>query len=254
MHMTRRQFMRMGLAGLAGAALSACASAAPTAAPAATAPAAGESAPAVRGYVAPGGILTNENVPGFYVRYYEAFRAPDPARWQLEIKGNVDAPTTMTLDHIARNLPLVQRSARMACVERWSSRAVWGGFTYADLAALVKPQPGAFYVNVACEDNYYESLPISELEREGVLFVTHMDGQPLGAKYGAPLRMIIPRLYGYKGAKVIREIAFSSGEGHGFWSDVGPYSPVGLIAPGRDRPLDLGGVARTVSGGEITDY
>ncbi len=242
------------MVGLAGVAAAACASTTPANPAGGGAPVAGEPTPTVRGYAPPGSILTNEDAPGFYVRYYEAFRAPDPMRWQLTIKGLVEAPTTMTLEHIARNLPFVQRSARMACVERWSSRAVWGGFTYAELAKIVKPQQGALFVHFRCEDNYYESLPVSELEREGVLFVTHMDGQPLGAKYGAPLRMIIPRLYGYKGAKVVVEIAFSSVEGRGFWSDVGPYSPVGLIAPGRDRPLDLGGVARTHQGGEITDY
>ena len=258
--MNRRSFIQLGLAGVAGVIATACAPGTQATAPAAgstpgvAAPAGGQPTPTARGGAAPGTLLANENAPGFYVRYYKSFRAPDPARWELMIKGLVDAPTTMTLDHIQRNLPPVEQNSRMTCVEGWSSRALWGGFTYAALAALVKPKATATHVYFFSEDDYYEVLPISELQKERALFVTHMDGRLLGAKYGAPLRMIVPWLYGYKGAKVVSSIEFHAQGGNGFWSDVGPYSPLGLIQAGRDTPLDLDGRARPIKGGETTDY
>ena len=256
MTMNRRQFVRLGLAGLAGMAVSACLAASPQATPAADSTATGSTPPTPtgRGYAPPGSLMANENVSGFYVRYYETFRAPDPASWHLDIRGMVDAPTTMTLEHIAANLPFVEQNTRMKCVECWSSRAVWGGFTYAALAALVKPQAAAKHLYFACEDGYYEYLPISELEKKGALFVTHMDGRPIGAKYGAPLRMIMPWLYGYKGAKVVNTIEFRAFDEKGLWSDIGPYSTSGIVLAGRDMPLDLGGGTRPIKGGEITDY
>jgi DMSO/TMAO reductase YedYZ molybdopterin-dependent catalytic subunit len=204
--------------------------------------------------VRPGTLLGNENVPGFYVRYIETFRAPDPGRWSLNITGLVSAPTTMTLDHIQKNLPFTQQNTRMKCVECWSSRADWGGFTYAALADLVKPAANATHLYFACEDGYYEVVPISELRKDRALFVTHMDGELIGAKYGAPLRMILPWLYGYKGAKTINTIEFRSTGGQGYWSDVGPYTASGIVLAGSDTPLDLDGRPRRMAGGEITDY
>lgn len=257
--MDRRRFLRSGLsvaAGLAAVACSQAASTPPGVTPSADLGAApGLSAtPAARGDVPPGTVLHNENVPRFYVRFIRSFPALDPGRWQLELKGLLDAPTTMTLEHIRRNLPLVEQSTRMKCVEGWSSRAQWGGFPFDALAAIVRPQATATHVRFECEDDYYEVVPISELRRERALFVTHMDGQPIGAKYGAPLRMILPWLYGYKGAKTINSLEFLARGGKGYWSTVGPYTVDGLILPGSDVPLDLDGKARSGKGGEVTDY
>jgi len=261
MLMDRRAFLRLGLAGLAGVVVSACASAnatpaptLPVATPTVVLPNAPKPTPTQRGDAPLGTLLGNENVPGFYVRYIQTFRPPDPGRWQLVIKGLVDAPTTMTLDHVQRNLPLVEQNTRLKCVEGWSSRALWGGFTYAALAELVKPQANVTHMYLSCEDGYYEVLPISELQKARALFVTHMDGRPIGAKYGAPLRMIMPWLYGYKGAKVINSLEFRAQRGQGYWSDVGPYTADGAIMRGMDTPLDLDGKARAVNGGEITEY
>lgn len=260
--MNRRAFLRTGLALVAGLAVVGCSGeearaplAEPTAVSGGASPApVATPGPRPRGYAAPGTRMDNENPEGFYVRFIMPVAAPDPARWQLQITGLVDAPTTMTLDHIQRNLPLVEQNTRMKCVECWSSRVLWGGFTYDAFAALVKPAAEATHLFFECDDNYYESLAISELERKGALFATHMDGLPLGAKHGAPLRMVIPWLYGYKGAKTIHKIEFRSRSGKGYWSTVAPYSPAGIIQPGADTPLDLDGRPRRIEGGEITSY
>jgi sulfoxide reductase catalytic subunit YedY len=192
-------------------------------------------------------------VPQFNVRYYRPFPAPDPATWRLAIGGLVDAPAELTLEQIRQELDYKEQNTRMKCVECWSSRAMWGGFTYAALASLVKPKPDARHLRFDCADNYWEVLPISELQREGALFVTHMNGIPVPAKYGSPLRMIFPWLYGYKGAKAVTKLTFQAQQEPGYWSTVGPYTVDGNIQAGTDYPLDIG-ESREIQGGEITSY
>jgi sulfoxide reductase catalytic subunit YedY len=258
--MDRRSFLNLTLAGMASTVVSACAST--TLSPvAAVTPTLADVSPTPRptiattalGRAAPGTILRNENLPGFYVRYFKPFPAPDPATWQLFIGGLVETPMTLSLDQILQ-LPRQEQDTRMKCVECWSSRARWAGFTYSVLAALVRPMPGATHLHFTCADGYWEVLPIAELEKPGALFVTHMNGDLLPAKYGAPLRMIVPWLYGYKGAKAIVGLDFRAEGGPGYWSTVGPYSVDGQILPGTDHPLDLDRRPRQMSGGEITAY
>jgi DMSO/TMAO reductase YedYZ molybdopterin-dependent catalytic subunit len=76
-------------------------------------------------------------------------------------------------------------------------RATWGLVR----VAPPSPKPDATHLRFDCADDYWEVLPVSELQREGALFVTHMNGIPVPAKYGSPLRMIFPWLYGYKGPR-----------------------------------------------------
>ncbi len=282
LRLSRRRFLMLGLGGLAGGVVAACSGDGPAAeqgaagAPAAststgsTAPSPATSTATGRGSAAsptvepaasptplgaapPGTLLSNENVPGFYVRYYQPFPAPDPAAWQLVVEGLVDAPARLTLEQVLKELDHKEQNTRMKCVECWSSRAVWGGFTYGALAALVRPRPDATHLRFDCADGYWEVLPVSELQREGALFVTHMNGILVPAKYGAPLRMIIPWLYAYKGAKAITRLTFQDRGGPGYWSTVGPYTVDGAIQAGRDYPLDIG-EPREIQGGEITAY
>ena len=129
----------------------------------------------------------------------------------------------------------------MTCVEGWSSRATWGGFIYNDLAALVRPKPAATHVRFDCMDDYWESVAITELQRDGALFTTHMNGTYLPAKYGAvPLRMILPWLYGYKGAKVISRLTFSNKEEKSFWPARGPFTTAGDIELRSGLPARFG--------------
>jgi sulfoxide reductase catalytic subunit YedY len=205
--------------------------------------------------IEPGTTLRNEDTARFFVRYYKAFPAPDREQWRLAIGGLVDAPAMLSLANIRRDLPYHEQNTRMACVEGWSSRATWGGFIYNDLAALVRAKPAATHVRFDCIDDYWESVAITELQRAGALFTTHMNGTYLPAKHGAPLRMILPWLYGYKGAKVISRLTFSDKEEKGFWPNRGPFTTAGDIEAGRDFPLDLGpGEARSIAGGEVTQY
>lgn len=200
--------------------------------------------------------LGNQNRPAvkpdWNVRYFQPYRPVDHDQWRLTVGGLVEAPQSFSLDYLLA-LPRLEQNTRMKCVECWSARAAWAGFTYAALAEVVRPLPEAAWVHFECADGYYESLSIEELSQPGVLFAYEMDGEPLLDEFGAPLRLVVAPKYGYKGPKVITHLRFETDQKRGYWPTVGPYSADGTIQPGQDFPLDLGEV-REISGGEITDY
>jgi sulfoxide reductase catalytic subunit YedY len=201
-------------------------------------------------------ILTNENSPAikphWNVRFIRPFEALDRDRWRLKIEGLVERPLELGLAEI-QALPSIVQNSRLVCVEGWSSRAEWVGFTFQTLVDLVKPKPEAQWVYFECADGYYEVLSLAELLQPRVLFAYKMDGELLPDKFGAPLRLIMPDRYGYKGPKTILKMRFQEKGGRGYWSTVGPYTRDGVIEPGVDRPLDLGG-RREIKGGEVTEY
>jgi sulfoxide reductase catalytic subunit YedY len=242
---TRRQFLRTaavtGLGALATQALSSCG----------TAPSGVERlTPTVPGSASAGETLRNENIPGFYVRYYNPFPAPDPNEWQLSVEGLVARPHTLSLDEV-QALPSVADIRRMKCVECWSARAKWEGFDLDTLVEFADPEPEARWLHFYCADGYYESLSLDELREDGVLFAYAMNDELLPAKYGSPLRLVIPSKYGYKWPKAITRLEFATQEKAGYWPTVGPYTTSGLIRAGTDHPLDLPDDTRPIEGGEV---
>lgn len=248
---SRRQFLRVASASAAGAlaakALAACST-----------PPAGVETPsmietpgtAVPRVTATPEILRNENIPGFNVRYYKPFPAPDPAQWRLTVEGLVGNPQILSLDDV-QALRSVTDIRRMKCVECWSARAKWEGFHLDTLMELVDPQPEASWVHFHCADDYYESLSVKELQEDGVFFAYGMNDELLAPKYGSPLRLVIPSKYGYKWPKAIVRLEFATSEKAGYWPTVGPYTTSGAILGGRDLPLDLPDGGRTIEGGEV---
>lgn len=241
--MTRRRFTALVLGGALVSALSACSPQKP-ADPGSQSNAPGGAAPEK-----PRVTLRNENTPGFYVRYYDPFRAVDPDSWTLSVEGLVSKPASFTLIELM-GLSRVAQTSRMKCVEGWSAPAKWEGFRYTTLAEQVGPQPEAKWIHFDSADGYYESLSIEELSMDRVLFVHGMNGKPLADAYGAPLRLIVPYKYGYKGPKAITRLVFTKNQERGYWSTVGDYSPNGNIQEGWDIPLDIG-QTRHVDGDEV---
>jgi sulfoxide reductase catalytic subunit YedY len=251
-YISRRQFARLMVGGMALSALSRCASEpieslppSPTGvsspSPSPTLPPTATPTPRV--------LLRNENRPGFFVRFYRPFEPIDADRWTLSVEGLVRRPQAFTLADL-QGLPRVSQVSRLKCVECWSAAAHWEGFHLSSLMSLVDVQPEATWVHFHCADDYFESLPLEKLLHERSLLVYRMNDEMLSPAYGAPLRLIIPPKYGYKNAKVITNLVFASEELVGYWSERGPYTTEGDIEPGRDHPLDLEGV-REIMVGEI---
>jgi DMSO/TMAO reductase YedYZ molybdopterin-dependent catalytic subunit len=169
------------------------------------------------------------------------------------VSGLVSEPRSFNLADLFA-FPQATLEGRMKCVECWSVRAKWGGFTYQTLADLVSPKPEARYLRVECADGYWETAAIDDMKNSRAIFATHLNDQPLPDEYGAPLRLMLLWKYGYKSAKAITSISFTAEGGDGYWSSGGAYTIDGDIEPGYDHPLDLDDKAHRIEGGEITEY
>jgi DMSO/TMAO reductase YedYZ molybdopterin-dependent catalytic subunit len=198
-------------------------------------------------------LLRNRNDPHYNVRYVNAFPPVDHETWRLEVTGLVDSPGSFSLQDLLAWQQMEQVS-RMKCVECWSFKAKWGGFSYSTLAERVKPLPESTHIRFDCADGYWEIVSIEELADPRVVFVLRMNDELLLDEYGAPLRMMFPAKYGYKSAKAVTAVTFTDEGGAGYWSTVGAYTTHGNIQPGGDFPQDLSGERKQIEGGEITAY
>ncbi len=188
----------------------------------------------------------------FYIQYYKSFKRIKRDSWTLKVKGLCKNPQELSLDEIMA-FPVIEQVSRIKCVECWSAKAAWGGFSMHELEKRVKPLPKAVGVLFRCADTYVEYLSLEDLHHERTLLVHTMNQNPLSDEHGFPLRVIVPYKYGYKSPKAILEIEFVEQPGRGTWNRIGPYSVDGTILPGYDHPLDRGKKRRRIFGGEIFD-
>ena len=198
-------------------------------------------------------LLRNENRRVQNVRYYKPFRMPDLNSWRLEVGGLVERPGEFTLSQL-RELPLIRFSARMVCVEGWSFRAEWEGFTVDALGDIVRARQTAQWIGIRCLDDYYEYVSMGDMRHPRAIFVLGMNGRLLSEDHGAPLRLLIPQKYAYKSAKAIKRVEFLAEGKPGIWTDANPiYTAEAEIVPGWDFGKDIE-EKRRIQGGEITDY
>jgi DMSO/TMAO reductase YedYZ molybdopterin-dependent catalytic subunit len=141
--------------------------------------------------------------------------------WTLEVGGMVAAPRTFTLDALAK-LPSVTERVNHYCVEGWTAVASWTGVRLRDLAALVRPDPAAQYVDFqSFDDDYHESWDLPSAMHKQTLVAYGMDGAWLGAAHGGPARLYSPIKLGYKNTKYLTKILFLPARNGGYWSDQG---------------------------------
>lgn len=182
---------------------------------------AGKAKPAVRSEnrLPPGQHLT----PGFPVLDL-GIRPDIPLdQWRLEVSGLVENPKTFTWEEFLA-LPKFEDVSDFHCVTTWSKFDVkWTGVAFFSLADAVKPKPEAKHVLFTSYDGYTTNVRIEHVMDDDVLIATHYDGKLLPRDHGGPARVIIPKLYAWKGAKFIRAIEFSAEDKLGFW-EVRGYS------------------------------
>jgi len=189
----------------------------------------------------------------FYINFWKPMRRINAETWTLRISGLCESPKTFTLAEL-KNFPTQSQSSRLKCVECWSARAEWRGFSIKELEQVIRPHASAQGVVFHCGDEYKEYLSREALNQDRVLLVHSMNGEPLSDAHGFPLRLIAPSKYGYKNPKAILEMEYVAEQQAGTWSKIGPYSPDGTILPGTDHPLEHGKQPRRIPGGEITTY
>jgi DMSO/TMAO reductase YedYZ molybdopterin-dependent catalytic subunit len=146
------------------------------------------------------------------------------ATWKLEITGLVENPYTLTWDQFLA-LPQTEDVSDFHCVTTWSRfDNRWNGVRFATIAEHAVPKPEAKFVLCTGYDfmpgsyiPYTVNVPLARALDEDVLLVHTWEGKPLPREHGGPCRMIMPKLYAWKGAKWIRKIEFLAEDKKGFW-------------------------------------
>ena len=145
------------------------------------------------------------------------------SEWRLEVGGLVEHPKTFTWDEF-NALPQFENVSDFHCVTTWSKfDCRWRGVAFFTLAELVKPKPEVKHVLFASYDGYSSNVRLDDCMDDDVLIATQFDRKPITREHGGPARIIVPKLYAWKGAKFVRSIEFAAEDRLGFW-EVRGYS------------------------------
>lgn len=168
--------------------------------------------------------------------------------WNISIEGQVKKPKTIGIEELLRLSPLEERIYRMRCVEGWSMVIPWIGLPLADLIKWAEPTGNAKFIEFVSLDNplmmpgqnspvldwpYTEGLRMDEAMHPLTLMAVGLYGEVLPNQNGAPLRLVVPWKYGFKGIKSIVKIRFveqmpvsawmkANSREYGFFSNVNP--------------------------------
>lgn len=157
-----------------------------------------------------------------------------PERWRLVVDGAVEAPLTLSYAELL-SLPQVEQEADFHCVTGWSVLDLrLRGVSFEIVAALVRPAADATHVMTHAKDGYSANLPLEEALKPDVLLVHGVEGAPLTREHGGPVRIVVPQLYAWKGAKWVDRIEFLTHDRRGYW-EIRGYSNTGH--PWRDDRL-----------------
>lgn len=148
----------------------------------------------------------------------------DPVEdWSLEVKTNAGPALSLSMSDV-QSLPPVQMVTRFCCIEGWSVISQWTGVRFADFTKKYFPAATALppYVYMATPDeSYYVGLDTKSALHPQTLLAWELNGKPLTAQHGAPLRLVIPVKYGVKNIKRIGTIEYTSKRPGDYWAEEG---------------------------------
>jgi sulfoxide reductase catalytic subunit YedY len=198
-----------------------------------------------------------------YNNYYEfGSGKDDPSRnagglktrpWKIEVAGEVKRPATYDLDDFLKPFTPVERVYRLRCVEAWSMVIPWLGIPLKDIIDRLEPTSKAQFVEFTTlydpkqmpgqrsqilEWPYVEGLRMDEARHPLTLIVTGLYGKPVPNQNGAPLRLIVPWKYGFKGGKSLVKIRFTEQPPMTTWNIAAPneYGFYANVNPEVDHP------------------
>ncbi|HUG11912.1 MAG TPA: sulfite oxidase-like oxidoreductase [Opitutaceae bacterium] len=146
-----------------------------------------------------------------------------PSRWSLTLNGLVEKPAVLTWDQF-NALPQIEDVSDFHCVTTWSKYDChWSGVAFTTLYELVQPKPEAKFVYFTSFDGYSTNLPLDQCLDDDVLIATGFEGKPVPREHGGPARVIVPKIYAWKGAKFVKGIEFLAEDRLGYW-EVRGYS------------------------------
>ena len=190
---------------------------------------------------------TSKNEPAVNSKLFK------PHPWTVSIEGEVKKNKTISIDEILKLAPLEERIYRMRCVEGWSMVIPWLGFPLAQLIKWAEPNANAKYIEfISFADSqqmpgvnlpildwpYIEGLRMDEAMNPLTLMAVGLYGEKLPNQNGAPMRLVVPWKYGFKGAKSIVKIRFTEKMPMTTWMKAGPreYGFYANVNPQVDHP------------------
>jgi sulfoxide reductase catalytic subunit YedY len=200
-----------------------------------------------------------------YNNFYEfGVGKDDPARragalttkpWTVKIDGLVNKPADYALEDIVKPMQLEERIYRMRCVEGWSMVIPWVGFPVSEVIKRADPLGSAKYVAFetllrpkempgqgsflpVLEWPYVEGLRLDEAMHPLTILAVGLYGETLPNQNGAPLRLVVPWKYGFKGIKSIVRISLVEKEPPTSWNKQAPqeYGFYANVNPSVDHP------------------
>jgi sulfoxide reductase catalytic subunit YedY len=173
--------------------------------------------------------------------------------WQVSVEGLVKKPKIFDLDDLLKISPPEERIYRMRCVEAWSMVIPWVGFSLSKLLEAVEPLSDAKYVafetlldpkrmsgqrSEVLDWPYVEGLRMDEAMHPLTLLASGLYGRALPPQDGAPIRLVVPWKYGFKGIKSIVKIKLVAVQPRTSWSAQAPneYGFYANVNPQVDHP------------------
>jgi methionine sulfoxide reductase catalytic subunit len=218
--------------------------------------------------IKPSPFSTTEKLNGYddvtsYNNFYEfGTDKDDPARnahslrprpWTLAVEGLVKTPGNYDIDAFIKPYALEERIYRMRCVEAWSMVIPWIGIPLADVIKRLEPLPSAKFVEFTTLNNpaqmpgvrrpvlrwpYLEGLRLDEAMHPLAILAVGLYGEVLPNQNGAPIRLVAPWKYGFKGAKSLVKIRFVDTQPRNTWQVSAPheYGFYANVNPNVDHP------------------
>ncbi len=173
--------------------------------------------------------------------------------WKIEVGGMVERPRVFDMDDIGKLAPTEERIYRMRCVEAWSMVIPWAGIPLSALLDAVSPLGSAKYVAFQTLYDpkrmpgqttrvlrwpYVEGLRLDEARHPLTILATGLYGRELPPQDGAPIRLVVPWKYGFKGIKSIVKITLVEHEPPTTWNRANPdeYGFYANVNPKVDHP------------------
>ena len=176
----------------------------------------------------------------------------NPRPWTIKVEGLVNKPKTFDIDALLK-MHLEDRIYRMRCVEGWSMVIPWVGFPLSSLLTQVEPNSKAKFVEFTTlydpkrypgqqrnvlEWPYVEGLRMDEAMHPLTILAVGLYGETLPNQDGAPVRLVVPWKYGFKGIKAIVKIKLVEKEPVSTWTKAAPneYGFYSNVNPNVDHP------------------
>ena len=173
-------------------------------------------------FTKPGADLSDRVPPGqhlasgFPVLTYGDTQEITKEQWELKIDG-LASPQVLTWDDLMA-LPQTEFTIDFHCVTRWSKLdMVWRGVRITDLMEQVELEASAAAVMQHSYGDYTTNLKLDDFIRPENFLAYEVNGEPLSADHGGPVRVVVPHLYAWKSAKWIHRLEFLPEDQPGFW-------------------------------------